>query len=375
MAMARCKAPGTARESAQARMGPARGSAQRGRLLLTALAAAGGCLVLLPARCEVADGAPGLPVGSGWRTDGGFALTLRGGGKSKETSRKRGGAGEGSSDKKRARDEDARRPRGRAAAEDKVDEDEGDDESTSGSDSADELAYSDAGAGDGHVQRVGAHNLGTAPIPSAPRAPAGGAGGDDDTTSESYPGCYSESSDLVEEQEDWHSGPQPTREELIRQIRDRPFNTSFVRFARPSSAPTPAPRPCRRRMSRPHAPANACDTYLHARPRWRSGKTRRTRAWPQTRRRPCASWRTRLKHGRMRRLLPLGRRTCELAFHVCVPHTEPPRHAHRSRCDAICTACCNSRARASPVRGIPSDQARPRTPETSCQPTWPCREW
>ena len=34
MAMARCKAPGTARESAQARMGPARGSAQRGRLLL-----------------------------------------------------------------------------------------------------------------------------------------------------------------------------------------------------------------------------------------------------------------------------------------------------------------------------------------------------
>ena len=225
-------------------MGPESRRQQRGlhatvgRMLLTAaLAAAGGGLVVLPApgpyrrAASVAAGSPQEIGREMWRPGYSFSLTLRGGGKkSKEASRKRGGEeGDeegGSRDKKRARDEN--QPRKHTAAS----EDRDQDEATSGSDSADELAYDEAAAGGEHGGRVGAHNLGTLPqsIP-APRATLSKGAEGDDTTSESYPGCYSEvSSDIADEPVEARSGPLPTREELIRQIRDRPFNSSLVSF-------------------------------------------------------------------------------------------------------------------------------------------------
>ena len=229
-------------------MGPVRRRQQRGlhaavwRMLLSAaLAAAGWGLVVLPApgpdrgAASVAPGSPQARTATGrelWRQGYSFALTLRGGGeKNKEASRKRGGE-EGDEeggwrDRKRARDE--KQPRKHTAAS----EDRDQDEATSGSDSADELAYDEAAAGGEHGGRVGAHNLGTLPPPiPAPRAPLSKGAEGDDTTSESYPGCYSEvSSDVVEEPVEARSGPLPTREELIRQIRDRPFNSSLVSFS------------------------------------------------------------------------------------------------------------------------------------------------
>ena len=49
-------------------------------------------------------------------------------------------------------------------------------------------------------------------------------------SSESYPGCYGDTSSSWEEEadEEERTGPPPTREELIRRIRDRPFNTTAV---------------------------------------------------------------------------------------------------------------------------------------------------
>ena len=305
-------------------MGPVRRRQQRGlhaavwRMLLSAaLAAAGWGLVVLPApgpdrgAASVAPGSPQARTATGrelWRQGYSFALTLRGGGeKNKEASRKRGGE-EGDEeggwrDRKRARDE--KQPRKHTAAS----EDRDQDEATSGSDSADELAYDEAAAGGEHGGRVGAHNLGTLPppIPAKHATLSKGAEGDD-TTSESYPGCYSEeSSDVVEEPVEARSGPLPTREELIRQIRDRPFNSSFVSFFLSSfhhSSHSSNPRMLS--VQRKGAIASLivpCDSanclgQAHAKydlhNRWTTGTERQMSAWPKTRRRPCGSLRKRL---------------------------------------------------------------------------------
>jgi hypothetical protein len=112
------------------------------------------------------------------------------------------------------------------------DSDNEDEESTGESDSIDEFAYS--ASMDGGDRGVDTHTLGTAPTDKVvPPAKASAQGGDDDGSSESYPGCYGSDSDDVEEElvEDEHSGPLPSREELIRKIRDRPFNQSLVGIA------------------------------------------------------------------------------------------------------------------------------------------------
>ena len=304
-------------------MGPERRRQQRGldaavgRMLLTAaLAAAGGGLVVLPAPGQyrrAASVAAGSLQGTAivrelWRPGYSFALTLRGGGeKSKEASRKREGEdGDeegGSREKKRARDENQHRKHTAAS------EERDQDETTSASDSADELAYDEAAAGGEHGGRVGAHNLGTLPppIPAKHATLSKGAEGDD-TTSESYPGCYSEeSSDVVEEPVEARSGPLPTREELIRQIRDRPFNSSFVSFFLSSfhhSSHSSNPRMLS--VQRKGAIASLivpCDSanclgQAHAKydlhNRWTTGTERQMSAWPKTRRRPCGSLRKRL---------------------------------------------------------------------------------
>ena len=104
-------------------------------------------------------------------------------------------------------------------------------ESTGGSDdSVDPLIYTtpdEAGVG-----RQAYHPLGTAP-PDDSAAPANIGDGDKEeatSSSESYPGCYTDSSEeqesLAEVVED--AGPRPSRSELIRRIRDHPFNESMV---------------------------------------------------------------------------------------------------------------------------------------------------
>jgi len=173
-------------------------------------------------------------------------LTLRGGGKSSEKNarvdKKKKGKGD-KQEKKRARDEenpmDTKRAReGTAISKLKLmskDSDDGgaDDSGDAEDDSVDELEYETAPQGGEFGGALGAHALGTVPVAAGPQLiskdAAGGHG--EDSTSESYPGCYVDDSDDVEEEEETveRTEPLPTRDELMQRIRDRPFNQSLVR--------------------------------------------------------------------------------------------------------------------------------------------------
>jgi len=173
-------------------------------------------------------------------------LTLRGGGKSSEkkarVDKKKKGKGD-KQEKKRARDEDnpmdtKRAREGTAISKLKLmseDSDDGgaDDSGDAEDDSVDELEYETAPQDGEFGGALGAHALGTVPVAAGPQLiskdAAGGHG--EDSTSESYPGCYVDDSDDVEEEEHIveRTEPLPTRDELMQRIRDRPFNQSLVR--------------------------------------------------------------------------------------------------------------------------------------------------
>lgn len=175
-------------------------------------------------------------------------LKLRGGGKSKqktakadkETTEKT--ANKEKKEKKRARDEDASSDAKRAKSTSSSSklklmcEDSGADESEGvEDDSVDELEYTTPPEGGEFGGVLGAHALGTVPVevsrpPPISKDAAGGHA--EDSTSESYPGCYSDDSEDVEEEaeeEVERSEPLPTRDELMQRIRDRPFNQTLVR--------------------------------------------------------------------------------------------------------------------------------------------------
>ena len=163
-------------------------------------------------------------------------LLLRGGGSKSRSKRKDKESMEGKHEHREERQKDKKRTRSdrRAAAESSSPSREASDLETTGNseESQDDLAYNTAPA-DG-VGHQGAHPLGTAPVTmvappvmqtSRDRAK------EDGQSSEEYPGCFLSSSEpepASQEVEQARDGPLPTRAELIRSIRDLPFNASLV---------------------------------------------------------------------------------------------------------------------------------------------------
>jgi hypothetical protein len=167
-------------------------------------------------------------------------LLLRGGGSKSRSKRKDKESMEGKhkrreerhKDQKLHKDKKRTRSDRRAAAESSsLSREESDLETTGNSEeSQDDLAYTTAPE-DG-VAHQGAHPLGTVPVTMV-APPVTQTSRDrvkeDGQSSEEYPGCFLSSSEPApQEVEQTRDGPLPTRAELIRSIRDRPFNASLV---------------------------------------------------------------------------------------------------------------------------------------------------
>ena len=169
-------------------------------------------------------------------------LLLRGGGSQSRSKRQDKESMEGKhkqreerhKDQKLHKDKKRTRSDRRAAAESSsLSREESDLETTGNSEeSQDDLAYTTAPE-DG-VAHQGAHPLGTVPVTMV-APPITQTSRDrvkeDGQSSEEYPGCFLSSSEpepASQEVEQARDGPLPTRAELIRSIRDLPFNASLV---------------------------------------------------------------------------------------------------------------------------------------------------